>query len=71
MDNLEDLGMHGADRALSNALSHEGKQTNNREKPGILVKNTAPRAVGYNTELRKTGFFTMKRHYSDKRITAT
>lgn len=58
MDNLEDLEMRGADRALSNGLSREGKQTNNREKPGILVKNTAPRAVGHNTDLHKTGYET-------------
>lgn len=50
--------MRGADRALSNGLSREGKQTNNREKPGILVKNTAPRAVGHNTDLHKTGYET-------------
>jgi len=33
MDNLEDLGMRGADHALSNGLDREGSQTNGREKP--------------------------------------
>lgn len=73
MDNLEDLGMRGADRAfIERSGAARGGKRNGREKPGIPAKNTEGCTPGQRGAA--TPIFVkqdIKRHYSDKRVTVT
>lgn len=69
MDNLEDLGMRGADRAfIERSGSRRGSKRNGREKPGIPAEE-----YGTPGQWGATPIFVkqdIKRHYSDKRVSA-